>query len=316
MSNLKKPKYKIYLRLLEDIRNDFRLEKFKLLKWNKLKKTLRFQSNKWDITQSKKLKNKSQLCYYKKLKFFYNHSGFFLGSKKRVISNNGILSILSFWEHKRLKKNFKYNLLNKQKLINYYNIKNYKLKNLIKKNINSKLKKYEFIKFIEKRLDNVLYKSGIVKSLYQSRQLINHKKVLINKTIQSKIDYQVNIGDLIEFINLPNFFLKNNLMENKKIKLKTFFKKKIYKKKIRIKSKFILNKYDKFILYQKNCLKQTIYKKSKKKTLKFFFLNFFPSYLEINYKTLSIFFLGNINIKKLFKFYLNLPSILNYYSSK
>jgi len=41
-----------------------------------------------------------------------------------------------------------------------------------------------------------------------------------------------------------------------------------------------------------------------------------PDYLEVNYKTLSIVFLDNVNINKSFQFYLNLVSLLNYYNTR
>jgi len=245
MSKFKKSRYKAYTRLLDDVRNDFKLEKFNILKWDRIKKKIRFQINKWDIAFfkikkwdefKKKFKFKKQICYYKKLKFFYNHSG--LSHKKNIFS-----SIFSFWRHKRFKKRFKNNLINKQKLIHYYNIRNYKLKKLIKVAEKFKgrvaSKKYNFIQFLERRLDVILYKSGLVKTLYQSRQLINHKKVLINKVVQSKIDYLLNIGDFIEFTNLPKNYIKNNLKNIKKKKdVKKFLsfikkKKKFFLLKIR-----------------------------------------------------------------------------------
>ena len=73
-----KPRYKIYTRFLEDVRNDFKLEKFNNKKWSKLKRILRFNSRAWETVRLNKKKfNKYnhllnyQYGYYKKLKFFF-----------------------------------------------------------------------------------------------------------------------------------------------------------------------------------------------------------------------------------------------------
>lgn len=420
MFQYRKPRYKIYLRLLEDIRNDFRLEKFNLLKWKKLKKRFKFQINKWSVFHYK-----GRICYFKKLKFVYNHLGLFAGSKRIVYElkkkkDNFDNSIFFYWLTQRLGKEFKKNLLNKQKLLLYYNIQNYKLKCLVNKELNKKdsniKKKYSFINNLEKRLDNILYKAGFVKSIYQSRQLINHGKILVNKRRQSKVDYLVEVGDLIEFANLPLYYLKKNLLNN--IKLKKRVKKKLKKKKkisllstknffqikknkkIFLKNEILFFQLSNFKLFQLNrkrlkfisknqlkkpfffqiyklkllkvlkvkkkitklliiryllykllikklkldkkyflknkryyfknkkyflnfFLKKLVFKKlikkklrkfiKKRKKLKFFFLYFFSNFLEINYKTLSILILMDIDIRKSFKFFLDLFSISNYY---
>lgn len=370
MLRFKKPRYKIYLRISEDIRNDFKLEKFNSLKWKKLKKKLRFKKNKWSVFL---LKNK--LYYSKKLRFVYNHSGVFSGTKKRVFTRKNENSIFSFWSHKRLRKEFKNNLLNKQKLLFYYNIQNYKLKKLVRKNIVRKDNSSTFVQLLEKRLDNVLWKAGLVKSLYQSRQLINHGKVLINKLKQSKIDYITKVGDLIELSGIPDSYLRNNLATFVRIKKKKIRKKKIsiifnkrLKNKILLKNRFLLFNLKNFNFFQINSqqcnfrsrkqllksLRSDKYQKQllnilklnkqlsktldnrryllkliesknrfsliklkkftkKRKKLKFRFLYFFPTFVEINYKTLSILVLKDINIKKSFKFFVNLLSVSNYY---
>lgn len=244
MSKFKKPKYKVYLRLFEDVRNDFLIEKFNNLKWNKLKRLLRFQKNKWNpkkfrIKKWSSIKKreifKKKFCYLKILKFFFNHFGFFIGTRKQIIFKKEIFSILSFWKHKNLKKKFKNNLISKQRLIYYYRIQNYKLKTLVNKNSGSLNNKYDFIKTLESRLDNIIYKSGFTKNLSQSRQFINHKKILVNKIIQSKTGYLVKVGDLIEFANLPSFYIKKNFTSKKKYIKVNFFRYTKYIRYIRLK---------------------------------------------------------------------------------
>jgi hypothetical protein len=57
MLKFKKPRYKFYNSLLENVRNDFKLEKFKSLKWLKLKSELK-----------KKIFLKSDKLFFDKLK--------------------------------------------------------------------------------------------------------------------------------------------------------------------------------------------------------------------------------------------------------
>jgi len=229
----KKPRYKIYARFLEDVRNDFKLEKFNNKKWNKLKKILRFNLRKWEtIRLNKKKFNKynhllkHQFSYYKKLKFFFLSNVKVLSKPNSIIPFKKTLSIFSFFEQKRYKKRFKFNLFNKQKLCYYYKIQDYKLKNIVNL-YNTEKKKYltlnfSFIQILERRLDNILYKSGFVKNISQSRQLINHKKVLVNQVIQTKVDYNVRMLDNIELINVPINYIQKNLINN------NIKKKKIY----------------------------------------------------------------------------------------
>jgi ribosomal 50S subunit-recycling heat shock protein len=406
MYRFKKPRYKIYLNLLEDVRNDFYPEKFNYLKWNKLKKILKFKINKW-LT----LKLYKKIYYVKKLNFFYNHSKIFLGFKKKIFTKMNNNSIFFFFNKNRFKKKLKINLLNKQKILYYYNLKNYQLKNLIRNNKNKKFHDY-FIKILEKRLDNILYKSGFVRNICQSRQLIIYGKVKINKIKQSKPNYLIKVGDIVEFNHLSNVLLKHlllpynknikknivfsiyDVLKNRKSKFffnkkfsnikkkfyfkkkdlyykkkdkrykknykyyflnnkitnnKLFFKKKItnnklflekkkkflenYKKYKETKNVFLKKKYEyllaklikfnkknltkkvKNILIKKNIKKiKYIYNYNYyKKCIKYQFFFFFSNFLEINYKTLSILCLKNINVKKSFKFFLNLLSIKNYY---
>ena len=310
MLRFKKPRYKFYNNLLENVRNDFNLEKFKSLKWTrlklKLKKNIYFQSNKLFFNKPDKLTKK--LVIRNKFNFFVNHFISFLGSKKEIKFADNNSSIFSFWQHKRLKRSFKQNLLSKQKLKYFYNVQNYKLKNIIEKTSKSNNTRFNFIYDLEKRLDIVIYRSGIVKTLYQSRQLINHKKVFVNKFIQSKLDYRVKKGDLIE-IKALDYFFNNNLLSVSKNKKK----KKIYDK-INYENLVLLNKINNFnIICKYFNLKHFNFYKIKNF---YFFFYFFPIHMEVNYKTLSIVFIDNINIDKSFQFYINLVSLLNYYNTR
>lgn len=313
MLRFKKPRYKLYNNLLEDVRSDFNIEKFKSLKWlklkSKLKKKINLQSNKSFLDVLKKKYNSTKrLVILNKFNGFINHFISFLGCKKEIKFVDSNSSIFSFWQHKRLKRSFKHNLLNKQKLKYFYNVQNYKLKNIIKNNSNSNITRFDFIYNLEKRLDIIIYRSGMVKTLYQSRQLINHKKVLVNKLVQSKVDYRVNKGDLIELKLFDCFFDKNLMLpskNNKKLKIFNKINYKISELLYKINEFKIICNYSNFKDFNFNKVEKLYY-----------FFNFFPNHIEVNYKTLSIVFLDDISINKSFQFYVNLVSLLNYYNTK
>lgn len=313
MLRFKKPRYKLYNNLLEDVRSDFNIEKFKSLKWlklkSKLKKKINLQSNKSFLDVLKKKYNSTKrLVIRNKFNGFINHFISFLGYKKEIKFVDSNSSIFSFWQHKRLKRSFKHNLLNKQKLKYFYNVQNYKLKNIIKNNSNSNITRFDFIYNLEKRLDIIIYRSGMVKTLYQSRQLINHKKVLVNKLVQSKVDYRVNKGDLIELKLFDCFFDKNLMLpskNNKKLKIFNKINYKISELLYKINEFKIICNYSNFKDFNFNKVEKLYY-----------FFNFFPNHIEVNYKTLSIVFLDDISINKSFQFYVNLVSLLNYYNTK
>jgi len=88
-------------------------------------------------------------------------------------------------------------------------------------------------------------------------------------------------------------------LKNKRKLIKTLNDRKYLLKLLKSKTRFLKKRICKFI--------------KKRKRLQFQFLSFFPSFLEVNYKTLSILILKDIEIKKSFKFFLNLLSVSNYY---
>lgn len=339
MIKFKKPRYKNYKTLLEDVRNDYSLEKFNSKKWLFLKKLFRFQLNKWKTVYYKKpfkkiipyffLRKKEKFTFLKKLHFIYYQFNSFSGVKNKARD----LSLYNFWGHKFLPKEFKNNLIKKQRLCCYYSIQNYKLKKLVHKSQNyslvfsSYLLNFNFINLLEIRLENILYKSGFVRSICQSRQLINYGNVLVNKVCQTKGSYCVNQGDLIEFSNdFSKAFLLVQLKDQRKLLKKKRRKKKRFlklrtqtnslkgsialgffrSKKFRKSKKYLIIKKYLINFYIDNPLK---------KIYMFFFNRFFPSYFEVNYKTFSILYLGSINIQKSFKYYLDLSSLLSFYKN-
>ena len=341
MIKFKKPHYKNYKMLLEDVRNDFRLEKFNSKKWMSLKKLFRFQLNKWKAVFLKKsskksipyffLRKREKFKFIKKLNFFFNQFNCYNGVKSKVRD----LSLYHFWLQKSLIKEFKNNLIKKQRLCVYYGIQDYKLKKLVHKSqrdslvFSSYLLSFNFINLLETRLENILYKSGFVKSISQSRQLINYGNVLVNKVCQTKGSYCVNPGDLIEFTqDFSKKSLLVSLKEQRKLwkpqKKKRRKKKFIRAEKLKnrgsgdIKVSKLVGFFNSYFFFHKEMATfYYYYHKDPKKACypfyRFFFYRFFPSYLEVNYKTLSILYMGSGTVQKSFKYYLDLPSLLSFY---
>jgi ribosomal protein S4 len=270
MSNFKKPRYKAYLRLGHDIRKDFIAKKFKSAKWEIFK------------LQLKK----------KKLQFF-SHVASQLTKKNSLLDRFGT---------KRLKNQFRENLLTKQRLNAFYNLQNFKLKKLVQQ---STYKKTNILYFLEKRLDVSLFRTGLVNSLFQSRQLINHKKVFVNKQLQSQSNFILKKGDLIEIkenLALPYLNLENHNLKQKKFPIvisKTALPYITTEKNV-----FIVPKEIKILPIQGL---QHVYKGSRSLDL--------SNHLEINYPTCSAVFLNTISLKKSFKFWTNTQSLLTYYKT-
>ena len=61
-----------------------------------------------------------------------------------------------------------------------------------------------FFSLLERRLDVILYRSNFAKNILLARQLVNHKKILVNNNIINIPSYTVNPGDIIT-INPENF---------------------------------------------------------------------------------------------------------------
>ncbi|KAK5574385.1 hypothetical protein RB653_003322 (mitochondrion) [Dictyostelium firmibasis] len=78
----------------------------------------------------------------------------------------------------------------------YINLKLKQLKTLYKK---YKGKEEQIIQQLEKRLDMILLRSGFVRSIYEARQLINHKNILVNGKVASVPGYAIKVGDMISF---------------------------------------------------------------------------------------------------------------------
>nr|BBE27982.1 ribosomal protein S4 [Heterosigma akashiwo] len=267
MSHFKKPRFKSYVRLAKDIRNDFKTDKFNRLKWSTFKK----------IQEGKKITN------------FFHHFESQLTKKHQLTSNFG---------NQRLKNLFKENLLTKQRLATFYKLQSYKFKTLIRQNAK---KQINFLYLLERRLDVILYRTGFVKSLSQSRQLISHKKVSVNKHFLTQPNFLVKKGDLIEIQMHPKPTVNTQ-------KLKRPHECQINLKKSltnlpKIDSYWALKETKNFPVTGYLNLNQCDHALG------------LPNHLETNYKTLSTVFLGNISLKKSFNFWVNNKSVLAYYKT-
>jgi ribosomal protein S4 len=101
-------------------------------------------------------------------------------------------------------KFFQKRLFKKQQLKNFYGcIPEYQIKNLFKK-LNKKKNKINtfknFILLLESRLDIVVVRLKLAKTIFQSKQLINHGKIQINNQIINKSNYLLKKGDIIRRI--------------------------------------------------------------------------------------------------------------------
>lgn len=92
-------------------------------------------------------------------------------------------------------------LREKQKLKNWYNLKERQFKNYVKKVLGMRGKVEDasqlLIKLLETRLDNAVFRLGLANSRAQAKQLVSHGCFLINGKSIDTPSYQVKKGDII-----------------------------------------------------------------------------------------------------------------------
>ena len=92
-------------------------------------------------------------------------------------------------------------LREKQKLKNWYNLKERQFRKYVKEALEKRAKVEDastlLIKSLESRLDNVIFRLGITPSRSQARQLISHGHFLVNGKIVNIPSYLVKKGDKI-----------------------------------------------------------------------------------------------------------------------
>lgn len=163
--------------------------------------------------------------------------------------------LLKYPQRKKISE-FKLQLKEQKKLSLFYG--SLSKKQIRKYFITSNLSQGEFSKnlvsLLERRLDVILYRSQFVKNISTARQLISHKKVLVNQKIISIPSYLVNPGDIVSITKCKqltiadslksNFKSKNFLASNSETPLKDWkFKNKfVSKRKIETLACFLIKK--------------------------------------------------------------------------
>ncbi len=92
-------------------------------------------------------------------------------------------------------------LKEKQKLKNWYNLKEYKFKKYVQDVLSNKGEienlSEELIKKLEKRLDNVIFRMNLARSRKEARQLVSHAYFLVNGKAVNIPSFSVRKGDII-----------------------------------------------------------------------------------------------------------------------
>lgn len=92
-------------------------------------------------------------------------------------------------------------LREKQKLRNWYNLREKQFKNYIKKILGKRGKVKDtsalLIQMLEFRLDNVVFRLGFTLSRAKARQLVSHRFFMVNKKAMNIPSHQLKKGDVI-----------------------------------------------------------------------------------------------------------------------
>lgn len=159
-----------------------------------------------------KLKPRNKICFQNNRNIHKNLNLLKLKSKKWNLFKKKLRYRKEIKPEKR-KKFFQKRLFAKQQFRNFYGcIHEYQIKNLFNKLSKKKHKINIFKKFLislESRLDINLVRLKLVKTIFQAKQLINHKKIKVNHKIISKPNYLLQKGDII-------YILKNNYAKKSK----------------------------------------------------------------------------------------------------
>jgi|TARA_B110001469_G_C9604243_1_gene300312 ribosomal protein S4 len=120
----------------------------------------------------------------------------------------------------RVKDEFQTSLLNKRKLKLFFGfqrtalLKKYLHKNLYKKKSSQcVLREINFCSRLERRLDFLIFRLGFVKTLFEAKHLIAHKKVFINNVANKSYTRILKKGDIISFDSSIKHLLRKRLSE-------------------------------------------------------------------------------------------------------
>jgi ribosomal protein S4 len=178
-----KPLYKQFINLNENVQNRKKILQFKKQKWSKLVSFIKHK-----LKRYKKFKPQNQTQYVVS-RYPNKWNSYKKGRYRTILQAYKKLKLLyGNFTQKKIKKFIKQALSNN---INNLNIR--------------------FLKIFESRLDTILYRAKFSKSIREARQLIVHKKILINnKKIKSQ-GYIVKVGDLITIKSKYSSLIEKNI---------------------------------------------------------------------------------------------------------
>ena len=150
-----------------------------------------------------KLKPRNKICFQNNRNIHKNLNLLKVKSKKWNLFKKRLRYRKEIKPGKR-KKFFQKRLFEKQQFKNFYGcIQEYKLKNILQKLLKKNYRINLFQKFLillESRLDINLVRLKLVKTIFQSKQLINHKKIKVNNKIINNPNFLLKKGDIIKRI--------------------------------------------------------------------------------------------------------------------
>lgn len=117
--------------------------------------------------------------------------------------------------------NYGKQLLEKQRLRAYYNIREKVIRKYIQKiNAVDGPMNEQLILRLERRLDNIIYRLGFANSIRQARQMVVHGHILVNTTKVTSPSYEVSINETIQLREKSrrNPLFKENFQKNSKSK--------------------------------------------------------------------------------------------------
>jgi len=150
-----------------------------------------------------KLKPRNKICFQNNRNIHKNLKLSKLKSKKWNLFKKRLRYKQEIKPEKR-KNFFQKRLFEKQQFRNFYGcIHEYQLKNLFQK-LNKKDNKInifkKFIILLESRLDINIVRLKLARTVFQAKQLINHKKIKVNNKIINKPNFLLQKGDIIHII--------------------------------------------------------------------------------------------------------------------
>lgn len=169
-------------------------------KHNKKTRILRkTKSNFWGLTKILKLRKKK--WWY--MRRTYAHS-FFEETHSPVLTSGP--------RQNKPRYSYQQILRKKQNLRYYYgNLKEVQFKKLFLNKKNKINQMDAIIQQLESRLDIVLFRMGYVDSIAEARQLIKHKKILVNGIVTYSYNFKVSPNDIISLDPQLKFFIYDKL---------------------------------------------------------------------------------------------------------